>query len=277
MKINIFGNYSRPLSTSRCGIFRDSKGFTLIELITVMVILGVVAAFSTTFVVSVMRSTVMVNEQNRVLSNSQLANEYMVRRLRNALPYSLRVINDGACLQFMPIISSGLYLNTLPSEANGAFPLGSFTPISVSPFIIYEGSPEFLTIAASSAEEIYGVAQSSIAEIESVTTNTITLTENKRWLRNSLNRRFYITASPSAFCVFDSELRLYRSVTISHSFINPSSDYDLLSQNVEALGDAFSISSAVEDRNIRTTLSLRFFDGQHRMDTIKQVVVRNVP
>ncbi|MGS2717652.1 PilW family protein [Eionea flava] len=275
--MNIFGGCPTSYIQSRACVLRYSNGFTLIELIAVMVILGAVASFSTTFVVSTMRSTAMVNEQNRVLSNSQLANEYMVRRLRNALPYSLRVINDGACLQFMPVVSSGLYLNTLPSEANGAFPSGNFTPISVSPFIVYEGSPEFLTIAASSADEIYGVAQGSIAEIDAITTNTITLTEDKRWLRNSLNQRFYITASPSAFCVFSDELRLYRSVDISHSFINSSDDYDLLSQNVEALENAFSISSAVEDRNVRVTLSLRFFDGQHHMDTVKQVVVRNVP
>lgn len=254
-----------------------ASGFTLIELIAVMVVLGIIAALSTAFVVNVMRSASAINEHNRLLTNSQLANEYMIRRLRNALPYSLRVINEGACLQFMPIVASGLYLDPLPSEVNGAFPTGNFTPISVSPFIVYEGSPEYLTIAVNNSEEIYGATQGSIAEIASVTANTITLAEDKRWLRNSINQRFFMTTSPSAFCVIDNELRLYRQLSISSVLIDTSGDYDLLSQHVEPLGDAFTLSSAVEDRNIRATLALRFYQGEYRIDTTKQVVVRNVP
>ncbi|MFT6102091.1 MAG: MSHA biogenesis protein MshO [Granulosicoccus sp.] len=257
--------------------FSQHNGFTLIELITVMVILGVIASFSTTFVVSVMRSAVNVNEQNQLLTNSQLTTEYMIRRLRNALPFSLRITNDGACLQFMPIVSSGLYLDILPSDANGAFATGSFTPIAVSPFIISDGQAGFLAIAASSIDEIYGVNPRSLAAIDSVTSNSITLTDDKRWLRNSINQRFYIAESPSAFCLFDNELRLYRDVGIENVLVNAASEYDLLTLSAEALGDAFTLSSAIEDRNVRMTLSLLFVAGQHRIETVKQVVVRNVP
>jgi len=68
-----------------------------------------------------------------------------------------------------------------------------------------------------------------------------------------------------------------RDSSISSVLIDTSGDYDLLSQHVEPLGDAFTLSSAVEDRNIRATLALRFYQGEYRIDTTKQVVVRNVP
>jgi MSHA biogenesis protein MshO len=255
----------------------SNNGFTLVELITVMVILGVIASFSTTFVVSVMRSATSVNEQNQLLTNSQLTTEYMIRRLRNALPFSLRITNDGACLQFMPIVSSGLYLDTLPSDANGAFATGSFTPISVSPFIVNDGQADFLAIAASNSDELYGVDPSSLAAIDSVTTSSITLTDDKRWLRNSINQRFYIVESPNAFCIVSNELRLYRRVGIENTLVDAGSDYDLLTLSVSELSDAFTLSSAIEDRNVKITLSLLFSAGQHEIDTIKQVVVRNVP
>ena len=256
---------------------KNTQGFTLIELIAVMVILGVLASFSTTFVVSVMRSAVDVSQKNRLLSNTQLATNYMARRLRNALPFSLRLLNDGACIQFMPIVASGLYMDLLPSEANGAFASGSFTPITVSPFLMASGSADYLAIAASNSDELYGAVTGSLASIDTVTATTITLDNDKRWLRNSINQRFYIVESPSAFCLFNQELRLYRDISLSNVLVDPGSDYDLLSMSVNALDDPFTISSAVEDRNIRMTASLVFSVGSHRINSVKQVVVRNVP
>ncbi|TIH03136.1 type II secretion system protein, partial [Marinifilum sp. JC120] len=129
------------------------------------------------------------------------ASNYLEHRLRNALPYSVRVLNDGACLEFMPIVSSGLYMDELPSVANGAIAIGSITPIVVSPFVISGGSGDYLAIAANSSDELYGLFPDSLAAINSVTNTSITLVDDKQWLRNSINQRFYVVESPSAFCL----------------------------------------------------------------------------
>ena len=139
------------------------------------------------------------------------------------------------------------------------------------------GSADYLAIAASNSDELYGTATGSLASIDTVTATTITLDNDKRWLRNSINQRFYIVESPSAFCLFNQELRLYRDISLSNVLVDPGSDYDLLSMSVNALDDPFTISSAVEDRNIRMTASLVFSVGSHRINSVKQAVVRNVP
>ncbi|MFT5419320.1 MAG: MSHA biogenesis protein MshO [Candidatus Endobugula sp.] len=256
---------------------KNNVGFTLVEIILVMVILGIIASFTTAFVISTMRSFVSVNSKNSLLAESILSTEYMVRRLRNALPYSTRLSNDGSCLQFMPIVSSGLYLDILPSVINGAFSSGSITPIQVSPFIVSGGDSDYLAIAANSSDELFGFSPGSIAAISSTTTNSITLLSDKQWLRNSITQRFYIVEAPSAFCLVNNELRLYRKFSIENSIVNVAGAYDLLSKSASALGQVFSISSAVEDRNIRVTLSLLFSQDDNRLESIKQVVVRNVP
>lgn len=256
------------------------KGFTLVELITVMVILGVVASFSTGFIVNTMRGVADTSSKNNLLTKSQLSTEYMIRRLRNALPFSLRIINNGACLEFMTIVASGLYLNPLPSDTNGADPIGSLAPITVSPFTVSDGTADYLAIAAMSNNEVYGISPRSLAAIDTTTLTTITLADDKRWLRNSLTQRFYIVEAPSAFCLFNNELRLYRDLNIANTLVNSAGDYDLVSHMVEPFGNAFTLSSAIEDRNIRITLSLLFTGGneaQHKIESVKEVVVRNVP
>lgn len=256
---------------------KKHQGFTLIELVMVIVILGVIAGFSTQFVVTAVKSFASVSSKNTLLSRSRLSMDYMVRRLRNALPYSVITTNDNACLVFMPIVASGLYVDTLPSVVNGAFAIGSITPINVSPFTGSGGDSDYLVIAANNSSELYGLFPGSLAAIESTTINTITLLEDKQWLRNSINQRFYVVDNPKAFCITDDELRLYRNVSITDSSVDTSDDYDLLSHSVSAFSQAFSISSAVEDRNIRITLSLLFTDADNRIESVKQVVVRNVP
>ncbi len=254
-----------------------NSGFTLIELIMVMVILGVIAAYGTQFVITAFKSFSSVSSKNYLLSESRLSMDYMIRRLRNALPYSLRITNDNTCLEFMPIVASGLYLYTLPSVVNGAFAIGSITPIEVSPFINNGGSEDYMVVAANSHTELYGLFPGSLAAIDSTTVNTITLVADKQWLRNSINQRFYIVESPSAFCLVGNELRLYRQLSIDDDIIDTSGSYDLLSNSVSALSQAFTISSAIEDRNIRITLSILFSDANNRLESIKNVVVRNVP
>jgi MSHA biogenesis protein MshO len=254
-----------------------SAGFTLIEIISVMVVLSVIASFSTSFIISTMRIFVSVNSKNSLLAESILATEYMVQRLRNALPYSTRLSNDGSCLQFMPIVSSGLYVDILPSVINGDFPFGSIIPIQASAFIVSGGDSDYLAIAANSTDELFGFFPGSIAAISSITTNSITLVSDKQWLRNSITQRFYIVEAPSAFCLVDNELRLYRKLSIEDDMVNVTDTYDLLSTSASALGQAFSISSAVGDRNTRVTLSLLFSRDDNRLEYSKQVVVPNVP
>src|SRR6188768_3006752 len=86
------------------------SGFTLIELITVIVILSILASIGTGFVVSATESYQRTQTRALLVNTARQALERMTRQLRIALPYSVRITNNGSCIEFMPIAAGGNYL-----------------------------------------------------------------------------------------------------------------------------------------------------------------------
>jgi len=255
---------------------RNNKGFTLIELISVIVVLSILATFSTTFIIDATRNFVAISDKTTLLADSRLTTEYMIRKLRLSLPHSVRVTNSERCLQYLPIIASGKYLKELPSLANGASASGNIPAINVSPYTVSSNAKN-LVVGVAASSELYGTTTASLASVQSMTATSITLNINKQWLRNSINQRFYLTANPSAFCLIDNEMRFYRSLSLAEENVDLTSAYDLLAQSVRPLNVLFSVSESTESRNVLINLSLRFFRGDTQLDTVKQVVIRNVP
>jgi len=95
---------------------KRASGFTLIEVITVIVILGVLASAVTSFIRFSTQIYSEASDREQLISSTRFAIERLNRDVRNALPNSLRLVannsgNNNACLEFIPIISSVIYTN----------------------------------------------------------------------------------------------------------------------------------------------------------------------
>ena len=156
-------------------------GFTLIELVAVIVILSIIATIGTGFVVKTTEAYYRTQTRALLVNTSRQALERMTRQLRIALPYSVRITNAGNCIEFMPIAAGGNYFSPVPDDENLA---AASATISASPFVIDFGTPRFVTIGAMAASEIYGAAAVSRAGYAG---GNITLNAVKSWRRNSVN------------------------------------------------------------------------------------------
>lgn len=97
---------------------REANGFTLIEMIAVIVILSIVATIGTGFVVRTTEAYQRTQTRALLFNTSRQALERMTRQLRISLPYSVRLTNNGTCIEFMPIAAGGNYFDPVPDQQN---------------------------------------------------------------------------------------------------------------------------------------------------------------
>jgi MSHA biogenesis protein MshO len=96
---------------------KPANGFTLIELITVIVVLGIVSVGVSGFLRSGLQIYSDANERDQLLSQSRFVIERVSRELRAAIPNSVRLqysaSADTQCLEFVPALWTSYY-TTLP-------------------------------------------------------------------------------------------------------------------------------------------------------------------
>src|SRR5690554_4422269 len=184
-----------------------NKGFTLIELVIVIVLLGIVGTFSFQYLglsAKIFSDTV---GRDQLLNQSRFAVERLSRELRNALPRSVRVnsFDQQRCIEFVPIITSSSYVQIprLGASAGNRF-------IAVTPVVEHDQSilNQTLFVYATTAELIYGNSprRETIASIQANTDNSglseFTFTDTEAsFPTGSPVRRFFITKQPVSWCV----------------------------------------------------------------------------
>ncbi|MDP2904040.1 MAG: type II secretion system protein [Methylovulum sp.] len=86
-----------------------SQGFTLIELIMVIVIVGILATMTTQIIILPVKSYLDLQRRTTLVDTAELALKHMQRDIRRALPNSVRITGAGTVLELLHVEDSGRY------------------------------------------------------------------------------------------------------------------------------------------------------------------------
>ncbi|WKC41390.1 PilW family protein [Shewanella algae] len=177
-----------------------AKGFTLVELVTVILILGILVVGVSSFIIFGTRIFVDSTAVDRVLGSSRFVMERLSRELRNAVPSSLRLQSSSQlqCLEFLPISASGSYLS-LPLAPD----VQADTATVFAPATAISASEQLLVYPLTNAE-IYGSGSNKRHAIDKVVLNgsllTLQFAAAVNFAEASPAKRFYVAGQPVSYC-----------------------------------------------------------------------------
>ena len=97
------------------------RGYTLIELLIVIVLIGAMVGVSAVFIVEPFRASRDISERARLTDEAELVIDRLIREVRRALPNSVRVTAGGGrtAVEFVATRTGGRYRRLPPASAGG--------------------------------------------------------------------------------------------------------------------------------------------------------------
>lgn len=252
------------------------RGFTLIELIIVIILLGIVSTISVRFITFSTQGAVDTSARQQRALSGVVISEQISRALREALPTSVR--SNGDCIEWMPVKAASTYLN-LPK---GVDPSG-FDAIPLPG----GGAETGRVVVYGYSGDVYNPTNpgpiSPLASMDSSGRVDFDSGQNHRFTTSSPRKRFFIVDSPKTLCQGGEFLYRYRNYgiqpTIGASLPTAMPNREVLAANLAFESLSFNVSPPTLTRG--AIVSVRFTledpDSGETLDVSQEVQIRNVP
>lgn len=283
-------------------------GFTLIELISVIVLMSIVMLGITGFIGTGVQIYVDATERDQLLGDSRFVIERMNREIRQALPNSIRLAGDAQahCLEYIPVRWSTFYeeVPVFPETASSLVTAVNLVGLGAESYVDDVDPNDFVVVYATSASQAYDVSQVSgnsrkfgFASITSSALATITLDSSVTFEADSPFSRLYVVDELTvSYCVREvggnsgsGTKNIYRHVNV-HGLTQQiyKTGGVLMAENVDNALSASPLASPSEDdpfrvyddsllRNSFTRILLRFKRNEEIVVFNNEVHIPNTP
>ncbi|AAZ27638.1 prepilin-type N-terminal cleavage/methylation domain-containing protein [Colwellia psychrerythraea] len=272
-----------------------NSGFTLLELIIVIIILGIMSVGIAGFITLSTQTYLNVTERDKLLSSARFAVERLNREVRNAVPNSLRTFNNNSaqCLEFTPIKASTMYIDipVVPDDKSGEIEVVSFVDSSGNPFACTGFCLDYVAVYPLQSSDIYDfnvnsgkgkvTAFKAFSNLPgSIWTVPIRPNAGMIFDEHSPTKRAYVFDAPVSYCVNNSELRRYfgHSFTANQS-LTPTGGFVLMAESLtfDQNDLPFKVLPATLQRNAMVQIKLNFDRDGEVVSFNNDIHINNVP
>ncbi|MFO7530451.1 MAG: type II secretion system protein [Marinobacter sp.] len=259
---------------------RRSAGFTLVELVMVIVLLAIIATISVQFVTLSTQGALDVGSRQKRALQGVVVSEQVSRELRHAFPLSLRT--SGSCIEWLPVLSATSYIGLTRGPG--------FDEIDVAPFASVPSLGDARALiygyGSTTVNDLYstsnpGVVSPLISSIDnSVSPAVINLSAAHRFSQRSPERRLFVIGTPVSLC--QSGRFLYRYSDYGSNPVQPAPPVtgtrEVLAANLTGAMD-FSFNPPTLQRGALVSFSFTLEDPHSGESTpvSQEVQIRNVP
>jgi MSHA biogenesis protein MshO len=272
---------------------RRQSGFTLMELIIVMIIMGVMSVGIAGFIKLSTQTYLNVTERDELLANARFAVERLNREVRNAVPNSMREKSDSItrCLEFVPIIASTVY-SEIPVAPEDAVEI-----LTVIPFQLVNGNNYFCN-SCGDVVMVYPLNDSEVYQSHSEDTgkafdiakyevstiaNTpaeIELNQEVTFTEDSPTNRAYIFNEPVSYCISGTRLTRYAGYAFQTEQDLPpfvGGRNSLMAEDVDFSSSSFTVFEASLQRNAVVQIKLNFTRDGEQVVFDNAIHITNIP
>lgn len=259
----------------------DQFGFTLIELIVVIVLMGIISVAGTEIIRNSADAYSKMTGRQAIGSAARVTVERVTRELRSALPNSVRVNASNTCFEFLPVNAAGTYI-TLPVSASAT----TFVSARMNPGL---DAVSGRVAVYSLSNQVYDTAEgmlSPAATLGAPNANNeivVTMASAYQFGNNSIQSRYYLVADPVSFCIDGDNLFRYQNyglVTVQPDIADLPTSLParaLLANGLAASVSPFDVSGSTLTRNSIVRMDLIFSVSGESARIEHEVQVRNVP
>jgi len=267
----------------KLGLMGKRGGFTLIELVITMVLLGILALATTDFI----RTGSLIYrdgaERQALLGEARFAIQRLSRELQNSLPNSARVDSIavlGECLTFVPTLSSHSYVSlplTPRSAASAAIASWSGQPAVPGSANVWAAVYVLNSDEVVSANGLINERANKVAAVESLSADassglsTLNFDSAVSFRSASPAQRLYLISEAVRYCVAGSELRRYQPASSLQGV--------LMANRLDprAVLPPFQVLDASLSRNGLVKLAFSFTENNEVVEFQHDIVVPNQP